>query len=134
MALLVLEKLKNNKFTILSIIVAIIFLLGVRTKNKLANDLNDSILFTHHLFSYVDSLERRYTALENSFDSLKEKTCNSLIEESADRFEIAKGYDCLATIELNKNDLASTYRAIRYESLALEASYSELYQKKLLSF
>lgn len=118
---------------------------NLNTKADIKTD--DSKYLVEDLAQYflarIDFLERSNTVLQNAFlsleqgnrdpDFLKEKICNSIIEDGVDPTEISKGYDCLAQLELKKNNSASIYRAIKYESLALEAFYTKKYQQNLLA-
>lgn len=99
--------------------------------------------FANNMFGHIESLERQNrllfktveTLLEDSKNNqLLEELCTGIIEDETNPITIAKGYDCLAKVNSNKQDQASIYQAIKNESYALEASYKPEYLSNLFKY
>ncbi|MCT4635776.1 MAG: hypothetical protein N4A31_06025 [Rickettsiales bacterium] len=108
--------------------------------NKLVANTESLNHFTNHLLGRIDSLERKNRLLESrnsdnnqEIKDYKKKKCSSMVSDGSDLVEISEGYHCLAQIETEQKDASSIYRAIRYESLALEGMYRKEYHEALLS-
>lgn len=60
-------------------------------------------------------------------------SCLNVIEHSSDLVKISKGYNCLAKEEIKENkSKSSVFRAIKYKSFALEASYNKKIQQEII--
>ncbi len=88
--------------------------------------------FTNHSFAQIESLKRENQVLYKAIKQ-QDLICNALIEDAEELAQIADSYDCLARLEVNKEDEMSILQAIRNESYALEAFYKDVYVDNLVN-